>query len=425
MVYSFLDTNMLLHYPLPDQVDWPDIIATSEVTIVIAPVVFRELNRHKDKPESRRLRDRAAKALKWFDPFVDNPTRPLRANVGLLLLPGDPTLDFGKYRLSRDLNDDWLLASILEFQISKPASKTVLVTEDRGLKVKAVGQGLEVVRLHETLRLPDEPDETEKKLRETEDELRRLRNAIPDLKLAFEDGSDHIRVAVPLPVKNTAEQISARMAEVRKEYPKKQEPVRFGSSSLTQLSAALGNVTLGNYNQRMETFYTDYEQYLKELNQLEDKKAKTFILKLRLSNIGSCPATDVHVFLHFPDGIAVYEKDCFEDALIEPVVPSAPVEGFSAGTAALAEPWSLVPPRMPAIDSPFANVSGWSVKRSNSYDVSGHVKELTHGLAVDLDGLYVMFESREAIRSFSIDYELLAGNIPTKLTEKLHVIVES
>lgn len=424
MVYSFLDTNMLLHYPVPDQVDWPDIMETKEVTIVIAPVVFRELNRHKDKPESRRLRDRAATVLKWFDTFVENPTRPLREHVGLLLLPTDPTLNFGKYSLSRDLNDDWLLASILQFQISKPAEKTVLVTEDRGLRVKAMGQTLKVARLPDTLRFPDEPDEIEKKLRQTEDELRRLRNAVPDLKLVFEDGEDHTRVAVRLPVKTTAEQIAEVMAEVMKKYPQKREPVGYFGSSVNKFAATLANSTVRSYNHQIETFYADYERYLNELNELGDKKARTVVLKVRLSNNGSCPATNVHVFLHFPDGIAVYDEDSFEDVLVEPVEPRAPGEGLRGGIAALAEPWSLVPPRMPVIDSPFANVSGWSVKRSNSYDVSAHVKESIHGLPVDLDSLYAMFESRQAVKSFPIEYELLASNIPEKLTGKLHVIVE-
>jgi len=424
MVYSFLDTNMLLHYPLPDQVDWPDVMETKEVTIVIAQVVFRELNRHKDKPESRRLRDRAATVLKWFDAFLDNPTRPLREHVGLLLLPQDPSLDFGKYSLSRDLNDDWLLASILQFQIDNPAEKCVLVTEDRGLRVKAMGQGLEVVRLPDTVRLPDEPDEIEKKLRETQDKLRRLENAVPDLELVFEDGKGHTRVAVRLPVKVSTQQIAAVMAEVMERYPKKREPYGHVSSSLNKLAATLANTPVRNYNHQIEGFYGDYERYLNELNEFGDKKARTFVLKIRLSNIGSCPATNVHVFLHFPEGIAVYDKDSFEDVLVEPVEPRAPDEGFGAGVAALDQPWSLVRPRMPAIDSPFANVSGWSVKRSNGYDVSAHVKESIHGLAVDLDSLYVMFESRQAVKSFPIDYELLASNIPEKLTGELHVIVD-
>jgi hypothetical protein len=333
-------------------------------------------------------------------------------------------LDFGKYSLSRDLNDDWLLASILQFQISRPAEKTVLVTEDRGLRVKAMGQGLEVTRVPDTIRLPDEPDETEKKLRETEDELRRLRNAVPDLKLVFEDGKGHTCVAVRLPVKITAEEIAGLMAEVMKKYPQEREPVGYVGSSLNRLAATLANSTVRDYNHRIETFYADYERYLNELNEFRDREARTVVLKIRLANNGSCPATNVHVFLHFPDGIAVYDKDSFEDVLVEPVEPRAPSEGLRAGIAALAEPWSLVPPPMPAIGSPFANVSGWSVKRSNSYDVSAHVKESIHRLPVDLDSLYVMFELRQAVKSFSIDYELLASNIPEKLTGKLHVIVE-
>jgi hypothetical protein len=425
MIYSFLDTNVLLHYPLPDQVDWPGVMATREATVVIAPVVFRELNRHKDEPESRRLRDRAATVLKWFDTFIDEPTRQLRESVSLLLLPAEPTIDFGVNRLSRELNDDWLLASILQFQNESPEKKTVLVTEDRGLKVKAMGHGLTVVRLPETLRLPDEPDEIEKRLRQTEDELRRLQNAIPDLRLAFEDGNQHARVVVRPLVELTAQQVAEIVANVKVKYPQKTYGGAHAGTPVSPLAVALASALDGGYNSKLETFYSDYEKYLYELVEFEDKKRRTFKLELRLSNAGKCPATNVHVFLHFPDGIAVYDEDSYEKTFVEPTEPEAPVEGYNASVVGLANPLSFAMPHLPTIPSPFANVTGWTVKRSNSIDLSSQVKELTHGLEVSLERLYVLFESRESVRSFQIDYELLAGNIPEKTPGKLHLIVES
>lgn len=400
-------------------------MATREATVVIAPVVFRELNRHKDKPESRRLRERAATVLKWFDTFIDDPTPPLRESVSLLLLPADPTIDFGANRLSSELNDDWLLASILQFQNESPGKKTVLVTEDRGLKVKAIGQGLTVVRLPETLRLPDEPDEVEKRLRQTENELRRLQNAIPDLELAFEDGDQHTRVVVPPLVELTGQQVAEIVAKVKKDYPQKPYGGAHAGMSVSPLATAFVSALDGGYNSKLETFYSDYEKYINELVEFEDKKRRTFKLALRLSNTGKCPATNVHAFLHFPDGIAIYDEDSYEKTFVEPTEPEAPVEGYNARIAGVANPLSFSMPQLPTIPSPFANVTGWIVKRSNRVDLSSEVKELTHGLEVGLDSFYVMFESRESVRSFQFDYELLAGNIPEKLPGTLHVIVES
>jgi hypothetical protein len=65
------------------------------------------------------------------------------------------------------------------------------------------------------------------------------------------------------------------------------------------------------------------------------------------------------------------------------------------------------------------------MKRSNSYEVRAHVEQLMHGMIVHLDKLYLLFESREAVRSFSIDYRLLAANLPEKVAGKLHVVTES
>jgi rRNA-processing protein FCF1 len=423
-MYAFVDTNLLLHYPLPDQVDWCACTGAKEAAVVIAPVVFRELNKHKDKPESRRLRDRAATVLKWFDAFIDDPTRRLREGVNLLMLAHDPSLDFAKYGLSRDLNDDWLLASILEFRIENPASNIVLVTEDRGLRVKAIAQGLPVVRLPEHLRLPDELDPVEKKLRETEDELRRLRNAMPNLRLVFEDDSDRIKVALRLPPKITPEQLAGKMTEVKQKHSKMGELTAVGGL----LALSVGVPTPGDYNKQIEEFYTDYEKYLIQLSEFEVRKQTTIILEIELSNTGGAPARDVHVFMHFPDGLDVYDEDGFETAMAEPTEPKAPLERLQAAIQTMKSwptPPLFVPPRMPSIHSIHSNVTGWSIKRSDTYDVRGHVKELTHGLEVGFGILFVVFESRDAVKSFGIDYELLAANLPEKLSGKLHVIVDS
>jgi hypothetical protein len=225
-------------------------------------------------------------------------------------------------------------------------------------------------------------------------------------------------------VELTDQEVAEFIAKLKKNYPKKTYGGAQVGTDPNPLATALASALDGNYNSKLQTFYSDYERYLYELAEFEDKKRRTFKLELRLSNAGRCPATNLHVFLHFPDGIAIYDEDSYEKTFVEPTEPEAPVEGYNAGIAGVANALSFSMPQLPTIPSPFANVTGWVVKRSNSVDLSSQVKELTHGLEVGLDSFYVMFESRESVRSFQIDYELLAGNIPEKLLGKLHVIVE-
>jgi len=70
------------------------------------------------------------------------------------------------------------------------------------------------------------------------------------------------------------------------------------------------------------------------------------------------------------------------------------------------------------------NVGRPSIRRSKSYDVGFSVRKIKHGLVEVLDSLYAVFESRESARSFTIDYRLLADNLPDPVEGHLHVIVE-
>ena len=63
---SFVDTNLFLHFPTLDQIDWLDLLRCDCVVIIVTvtATVIRELNRHKDAPVSFKLRERAASSLK-------------------------------------------------------------------------------------------------------------------------------------------------------------------------------------------------------------------------------------------------------------------------------------------------------------------------------------------------------------------------
>ena len=47
MKYLFLDTNVYLHYIDFEQIDWKKLI-DSDFTIVVPPIVIREIDKHKD-----------------------------------------------------------------------------------------------------------------------------------------------------------------------------------------------------------------------------------------------------------------------------------------------------------------------------------------------------------------------------------------
>ncbi len=117
MVAVFLDTMLFQQYRFPDEIDWPRLVGAPEVELVIAPVVMRQLNRHKDASTNPRLRERAARALTRLGAlFANGPAAQLRPGVTLRYVTREPQLDFAEHALARDIDDDHLLASVLAFR---------------------------------------------------------------------------------------------------------------------------------------------------------------------------------------------------------------------------------------------------------------------------------------------------------------------
>src|SRR5690606_22452244 len=94
-------------------------------------------------------------------------------------------------------------------------------------------------------------------------------------------------------------------------------------------------------------------------------------------------------------------------------------DGLHMGALAHYDPDYL--PKVPLLDPP-GNVSGLSIKRTNSINVDVSVRRLKHHRQVKLSPMYVVFSWDDPIRSFGIEYRINAGNIPKEAVGTLHVV---
>src|SRR3989442_566400 len=90
-VYCFLDTNILLHFQTFNEVDWPKVLNATQVCLVLAPIVLRELDKHKDDYHNERRRNRARVILSQLKPLLEAETLAeqlpqVRNNVSLLAI---------------------------------------------------------------------------------------------------------------------------------------------------------------------------------------------------------------------------------------------------------------------------------------------------------------------------------------------------
>lgn len=429
-VVAFLDTNAFLHYAPISEVDWLDLLKADDAVIMISHVVIRELNKQKDLGEKKKLRKRAGSALMKIA-ALSRQSAPayIRNCVELRFREHDPLIDFPAYKLNDKLSDDWLIATMLEYRQEVPGIRLVLVTNDVGLELKAIGHGLECLELPENYMLPDDPDPDQIRTQELERELLAYKKNLPDLRLAFEGGRDRIQIRLVKVPLGSEEEVCTKMAEVRATRPKVVKADRYSGADL--MRGGVGPLDIDRYNKRMDEFYRAYEQYLKATGLLEDSQRRLCQLDLVLENAGSCPAKDIDVDLHLPDGLRV--ADDVESLLTYPSEPKAP-EGPKSLLQERAEMIGSIKPvsgldigniELRAIEDIGRNVSRPVIRRTDSLEIHFHVRELKHTCQADFDPLFVLFDSWATTRSFTIDYELLASNVPRLVAGQLHIIVDT
>ena len=446
---AFVDTNVYLHYQPFDQIDWRDMLEVDAVTIVVPPVVVRELNKHKEVHPRPQVRRRAAAVLKKLTAVLEPGTGAgLREGTDVVIEDRDPTIDFAAHQLSREIQDDHLIASIIMWKAERPEDDIVLVTSDTGLTLltKAKRQVIATVGLPENLKLPDEPDPRDRQLRELQHELRELKLKTPRLSLAFHDGSDHITFVLPRPLELTQAELESQLEDIKQRYPRMGEgpkPVPRVASELLESMSALGAMALSlgavrpediaKYNSELDDFYAAHVEYFKRELSFRNLERRTVKLEILLVNDGTAPAEDIDIMMLFPNGFELTtEPDWLEppDPPLPPSKPRTPLERMAEPTWPLSDvlpsyldPYNLASMVQPRNVAP-PNVSRPKIRRTHSYEVELHVRSMKHRTQIALDALYVAFESFDNAGSFHTDYELLAANIPHEITGQLHVIIE-
>jgi hypothetical protein len=431
--YVFLDTSILLHYRSFDEVDWLAVLEAKSIALVFAPIVISELNAKKDGQISK-LKQRAASTLKRLESLWERGDRPeVRPGVDLILQDAEPAVDYAAHQLDPQCQDDRLLASVLDFLSSHATTEVVVVANDFGLRLKGRRLGIAVTGLSDTLKLPEEADPNEKRIQQLERELLELKRAMAVLELTFPDGADRLTLRLPRPVVLSRDDIEREMKLVRLRHTKmgEEEPTsgsgagplgQFPFRSIASLYAPTKEA-IGQYNAELEEYYRRYDTWLSVQASRDNPQWRTLRLEFVLSNTGTAPAEDIDLFLHFPDGLALYTEQDLPRLPPEPTPPKKPEGRFASLSPFLAD-LSSMSVTMPTPDISPRNVSAPVIRRTDSFEVNIHVKQLKHNLMQPLGALYVVFDNYEGAGSFGIDWDMVAANLPKPPTGTLHVIIE-
>lgn len=426
-LYAFVDTNLLLEFKLFGEIDWPALLGNRKVALVMAPIVLGEIDRFKHAG-TKRQKNRARAVSKAFDELeLSHQPVPLRENVEIMAIADEPSdATFEIQRLQRDVNDDCLLAALIEFRDRLKSGEVVLITDDTILRVKARPRGIVVLKPDESLRLPDEPDETERKLAAANRELATLKSSAPKLRATL-DGKTHaaftVQFVTPLPDK----QMVALLAGWRKRYPHVEptpETVDGPGGLAMSLKMFDGLPGFGyiskeqaeKRNKARDQIFADYKEYLEIWHAIVNRRRSTLRLPFSLNNDGTAPADDVHVEFS-TEGSGVW--------LERPHTRPKPPALLKARN-----PLDFVYPSvMPAINYAGTHTNpdldGPEILAGAPPLVRYWVRRVKHGVPCGLPQVYFAFETTEDVGSFTIHYRINAGNVRDPVEGQIGVRVDT
>jgi len=438
----FLDANIFLHYQTFDQIDWLTLLGSEKVQIVIPPVTIRELNKQKELHPHQRIRGRAEKVLRKLSVLLtaSNPSI-VAQNIKIFLEDREPSVNFHELGLQKEIQDDYLVASILFFQNENPHSETVLVTSDNGLLLTAKAKRLHIntLILSDDQKLPEESDSQQRRIKELEEQLLRLKSASPALSLTFEDGNDFASFVVAAPIVKQSDYFDTHLTALIEKYPKMKKQTLPSDKNLStvqsfllsqlagSMQTSITDESIDEYNKNLDEYFKSYRAFLEEELLVQNRLRRTVRLRFFLSNDGTTPAEDIDVNLHFPNGFALYRRNQLPKSPPPPTPPEKPKPEFMRLFDASIMHNIAIPPSLnfPKLPPPPGNVSPFRIRPSKSFDVDFHVNRLKHNIRESIDPLFVIFDSYDATKSFNIQCRILAGNIPQPIDQQLHVIIKN
>jgi hypothetical protein len=437
----YLDTNIFLHYQPFTQINWLELVKAESVTIVIPPVIIRELNKQKDSQGKSQIKKRASEAIKMLSQlFESGKTSKIKEGVFVYFEDRDSLIDFAANQLNFNIQDDQLIASILSNKLEEPDKNIVLITSDLGLqlKMKARRVGIDILTMPEKFKIPDEPDPKEIKIRKLEQENRELRSRAPLLSLLFENGNQHSSYKLTQPITLSEKEIEDKVAEKKSVLAgiakgEKNKKIDLPADELGIEYVISRNLIpseeMQRYNSDLELFIEKYKEYLTKNLDYDNLLRRIIELKISLTNNGTAPAEDVDIYLSITNSCQFLLEDDLPKPPEPPIPPEKPktkiqifAESLTSGLMPQATAFPIYNPTFSQIMASAS--SNRSLNRISNNEVQVHVQKIKHNFQEPLDPLFVIFNDYESAKSFNINYRILAANIPHEITGSLNVVIE-
>lgn len=292
MKYLFLDTNIFIHYKGYEDIPWQSLLNTSDsVNVVLASIILREINGHKDNSKGR-VRNKARKISEKFNNIL---IRKQQSRIPLIYCREKPIEEKDKAVFDLTVNDDRFLLNVLYSPY--PKEDVYVVSNDTDLLIKASESGLNILPMDETFRSAEEPTDEEKELKKTKEELAKWTSRCSNPKIVFcENGSECIEFEQVL-YKPVEEIVNEKLLEESQKYPEeKDEPINDGNvfESFRQQMVMYTKLMTQHTPEEKACFNQMRNEYLEAFRKRETLKVKKAMyeyafkqLKVKVVNDGT------------------------------------------------------------------------------------------------------------------------------------------
>lgn len=409
-----------MHFQDFQSIDWNSEVKGEKCTIIIAPIVLDELD--EKKIGTNRIGNKARQALKNIENLIEEAA--LNKNVGFEVIIEKPLQKvYDEYDLNFKEQDHRLIASMIDFKIKRQVSNVLLCTNDIGPRLRAKQHGIASLKLSDKYLLPVQESEIEKKIRKLEQENIRLKNKIPKVALTFDNSQEYVKIKTKNFELRNYEDFKTESLKILKQKFPYMEHVDSYKNPLIGLTSALApdSNQINSYNEKLDTYFKEYEYALEQVYEREKRKKLTFEIKLQIINSGTIPAEYVNIHLHFPDGFKLLESEELDDSIELPELPYKPKHRLDFGHHELMSN-SIISPNL-NLGTKFS-YNKPKIKKTNSYNVDYYRKQIKHGYSERLEDLSIIYDSYIDIKNFKLDYIISAGNMPDKIEGKLNIIFD-
>ena len=376
--------------------------------------IVNELDKIKYSSGSNATKRRVQETVKKFSISTDHIFNAISFKI---IVPENASKILLDANLDKDDKDDLFIGTVLSYKTQNPSTDICIISNDLGVQLKCKVHQINY-RIPPEEYLIQEEDVATREIKKLTTELNRIKNLQPKLRLQFDNGELFKKFDVDEPWKEFGEVIANEMERVKNEHPFLVPETNENLYELSLLSLYKKTPEkVEKFNEALREYYSDYEVYLHKTRVSYYKENLTLILNIEINNSGNTPGEDIDLYMHFPDGFSLCRKADYYSKDTEPSPPDLST-------------YSLAPIDMSKMLTRFAfhtlpdiNSGGFSITKSNSYDVRYHFNSIKHNHCGSVYPLYLTFDRFEDVQSFEIAYKITAANMVDIVESTLKVIV--